>query len=459
MNIYLHVEISVRELDSKLLLATLAAARGHQVIVSDMESILKGIDKKVLTPGIFHTKSITPSGKKIARHESLIEKGFKITSIDEEAGLDIDGYEEFSESRYSDQTVQQASAVFGWGEEDVESLKKNYKKYESKFHKTGSPRVDLWKPFFSDYWGIPKQIPKKPFLLIPSNTGLANYTEPFHKFIKMKSELGYYKRVPKLLEKDFGMVSEEFTKMHSFIEAIKFLAKNNNSYDIVLRPHPAENIDAWKFYLKDISNVHVIHKDSISAWVNNAFAIMHNGCTTALEATISMKPVVTYIPFKQIYGNDIPNRLGHIVNSLEDLSKKVNSIFQATQSESQKKNVSKNEIHEDLVKKIYFDDKELAAEKIVKIWEKLANDNLSHSVNWSKYYWFLKIINLRKLGGRIKRKLLPSLFGVYVDNHKIPQFNEHDINDRVQKLKHLLRLNKKIECKVLSKRTILIKQF
>ena len=94
--------------------------------------------------------------------------------------------------------------------------------------------------------------------------------------------------------------------------------------------------ECW--YLKDISNVHVIHKDSISAWVNNAFAIMHNGCTTALEATISMKPVVTYIPFKQIYRNDIPNRLGHIVNSLEDLSKKVNSIFQATQTESQKKN-------------------------------------------------------------------------------------------------------------------------
>ena len=36
MNIYLHVEISVRELDSKLLIATIAAARGHQVIVSDL---------------------------------------------------------------------------------------------------------------------------------------------------------------------------------------------------------------------------------------------------------------------------------------------------------------------------------------------------------------------------------------------------------------------------------------
>ena len=76
MNIYLHLEISVRELDSKLLLAVLAAARGHQVIVSDMESILKGINNGVLAPGIFHTKSITPSDNKIARHEKLINKGF-----------------------------------------------------------------------------------------------------------------------------------------------------------------------------------------------------------------------------------------------------------------------------------------------------------------------------------------------------------------------------------------------
>ena len=33
MNIYLHVEISARELDSKLVLAILAASRGHEVIV------------------------------------------------------------------------------------------------------------------------------------------------------------------------------------------------------------------------------------------------------------------------------------------------------------------------------------------------------------------------------------------------------------------------------------------
>ena len=35
MNIYINVEISARELDSKLLLAILAAAKGHEIIVSE----------------------------------------------------------------------------------------------------------------------------------------------------------------------------------------------------------------------------------------------------------------------------------------------------------------------------------------------------------------------------------------------------------------------------------------
>ena len=39
MNIYISVEISYRELDSSLLLATLAASKGHQVIISDFEYI------------------------------------------------------------------------------------------------------------------------------------------------------------------------------------------------------------------------------------------------------------------------------------------------------------------------------------------------------------------------------------------------------------------------------------
>ena len=50
--------------------------------------------------------------------------------------------------------------------------------------------------------------------------------------------------------KNFYKMSEDYKKLYEFIDAIKYLAKNNNGYDIILRPHPAENIKAWEIFLK-----------------------------------------------------------------------------------------------------------------------------------------------------------------------------------------------------------------
>ena len=58
MNIYLHLETSVRELDSKLLLAVLAASKGHEVVLSNLHNILRGLERKLLKLGILHTKSL-----------------------------------------------------------------------------------------------------------------------------------------------------------------------------------------------------------------------------------------------------------------------------------------------------------------------------------------------------------------------------------------------------------------
>ena len=135
MNLYLHVEVSVRELDSKLLLATLAASRGHNIIVSDLSGIIRGLRFKALSPGIFHTKSLAPTYNRLKLHESLIEKGFKITSIDEEGCLAEYGYNTFANIRYSKKTVEQASAIFGWGSEDTDTLKQIYSESSKKFIK------------------------------------------------------------------------------------------------------------------------------------------------------------------------------------------------------------------------------------------------------------------------------------------------------------------------------------
>ena len=458
MNIYQHVENVVRELDSKLLLATLAAARGHQVIVSDIESIEKGIRRGALPPGIFHTKSLTPSAEKIARHQTMIDNGTMITSIDEEGGLIMNTYDRHASARYSEQTIDQASAIFGWGPQDVEFLKQFYSKHSTKMHKTGSPRADLWKSIFSDYWGIPKGLRKKPFLLVVSNMSYANYDKPFHDIILSNRKSGYFHRDPKLFLDNFHVAAEDYRKTAAFIEDVKHLSENNNGYDIVFRPHQNENLDSRKVYLEGIPNVHVIREGSITAWVNNAFAVMHNSCTTALEATVSQKPLVTYIPFEQNHGYELPNGLGYRVMSKEELLNKVNDLFDDIKIGDQK-NLDKP-IPEQVSKKIFIDKSELAAEKIIKVWESLASDSniFYKSSNLILCKCLLRVMKYNGMIGRAFKRLSTSNFSAEKRNFKFPPLDRHDICERVSRLKSVLRIDEKIECKLLSKRTILIKR-
>ena len=57
---------------------------------------------------------------------------------------------------------------------------------------------------------------------------------------------------------------------------------------------------------------------------------MHNGCTTALETLFIGKPLITYIPSKRKYQNNLPNKLGFQINSLKKLNEKVNFLFKKT---------------------------------------------------------------------------------------------------------------------------------
>lgn len=460
MNIYLHIEISARELDSKLLLATIAAAKGHVVILSDLELILKGLLKGYLEPGIYHTKSLTPSTVKIDRHQALMDKGSIITSIDEESGLHTHGYEKFSKMRYSKKTISQSSAVFCWGQDDFDTLKKNYKEYSNKFYKTGSPRIDICKPFFMEYWKSSTTDTKKPYLLVSSNMGICGY-QSFKDKMKYQKENGYFDRIPKLLREQILSESNDYLKALVFIDAIKYLSENNSGYDIIFRPHPSEEIDCWRVLLSGNSNVYVNRTGPINDWINNAFAVMHHGCTTAFEAMISKKPVITYSP-QELKGhhfhNQPPNKLGDIIESKEDLLKKTNFLFEESRNIVEKK--SNNKFSSQLSEKIYLDDKELAGQKIVKTWESIVNDKKFKPLNLKKVKLFIFKMRVNRTIGNILKKVFPSRFnqlGNSKANKKFPKFDINEINKNVEKFRKILKIEKQLKCELLSDRTIIIK--
>ena len=402
MNIYLHIEILVRELDSNLLLACLAAKRGHQVLISNLSDLDTGIKMGLITPGIFHTKSLTPNNKNSESHQNLKDKGFSITSIDQEASLSDHGYDRFSKTRYSEKTIDQAAAVFVGDKRTMNSIKKFYPKFSSKIFMTGSPRVDLWSPTFHDYWNKPKTTSEKPFLLISSNMGLTDYTSWFDR-VKFMREAGYVERDPDTYKREFTMRSDDYKRSIALIEAISHLGNNNDDkFDIIFRPHPTEDINGWKFLLDGIPNVKVIHEGSINKWVNSSFAVLHSGCTTALEATVSEKPLITFDPFKPpLFLGQLANTLGHRVENLEDLLKTTNMFF-----DNYKKPINKKFLEKDFEKiksKIFIDKDKLASEKIINLWESVFDEKNTKTINWRKLKFILMIKELRNnIGQKLK---------------------------------------------------------
>jgi hypothetical protein len=259
-----------------------------------------------------------------------------------------------------------------------------------------------------------------------------------------------------MFSRRFGVIAEAYRMTAAFIEAIRYLSdRSNGDHDIVLRPHPVENIDAWRVYLEGMPNVHVIREGSITAWVNNAIAVMHNGCTTALEATVSGTPVVTYLPFEQEYARELPNELGVRCESLEALSETVNRLLHDSRAVGS--NDQEDALPESVAKKVYLDDAELAAEKIVKVWESLDNGELSRPCNWTRFQAQLKLAKLRRVVVGSLRKALPSRFGPAKENYKFPPMDAVDISERVKLLQHILGIHGELECKLLSERAVLIR--
>ena len=156
------------------------------------------------------------------------------------------------------------------------------------------------------------------------------------------------------------------------------------------------------------------------------------------------KPVITYLPSNRKYMKNFPNKLGFRVNSLKQLSNKVNLLLK--NFKLKKNNLKDKKIPKLISQKINFDNKELASEKFIREWERLYKNNFHLPTNWKKLYLLLKITS-------IKNK-----FKTKKKNWKFPPLDKNDINEKVEKIKHVLKIKQKVDCEIISERAILIKK-
>jgi hypothetical protein len=102
-------------------------------------------------------------------------------------------------------------------------------------------------------------------------------------------------------------------------------------HTIVIRPHPAENQEVYHHIAKTCRRVRVTNEGNVVPWLIAAKALIHNGCTTGVEAYALGLPVISYrASINEYYDNAfhrLPNQLSHECFDLKQLQKTLTDIL------------------------------------------------------------------------------------------------------------------------------------
>lgn len=325
--LHMMVEVKARELEGRTLLALEAATRGFQVVLGCDRHIRAGILSGKLDPGIVYDKSLT-RGKE-HKLQALLDCGCRLVSQDEESGLLDFEYTDFLRFRSSPETVAMADAVFCWGHHDEEAWKQEYAVEAEKIRATGSPRVDFWRRDFAAYYRDPIEAIKQKygrFILVSSNFVGANSYMTREERIAQGRRNGSIKN--KRDEEALLQAIADAEEMYKlFVTLIKILAAELTDVNIVLRPHPAENMAAWQEDLADCENVHVVFEGGISPWLRASAALVHNGCTTGIEAYVGGVPTIAYVPFASRLNREVPNAISQVRDTPEGVCEILQTVL------------------------------------------------------------------------------------------------------------------------------------
>ena len=291
--LYVPIETWSREFHSKLLVALEAIKSDWTVIFgpkTEMQRWLFKLPQGVVLQFGYHKNFH-------AQYEKLRKYGHKVASIDEE-GLVTLNPEFYRRYRVSEKTLSECDICFAWGNKHAEMLKSSAPEYEERIKIVGNPRIDLCRAEFRK--SIEKEADKirkkyDKFILINGNFGSFNHSKGIGYTWDSLESKGW---LDTSADRQYHEVriALQGTIFNNFKELIPFLVEHT-SLNIVVRPHPSESLTPWlKISEKYDERVIVKRSGNVLPWIMASEVLLHNGCTTAVEAFVLNKPAISYRP-------------------------------------------------------------------------------------------------------------------------------------------------------------------
>ena len=432
------VENQVRELDPKLLLAVTAAKAGMRSYIGYRTEMDIMISK--LPRGIYLAKSFTHRSDKMFR--ILTKLGYIICAWDEEALVHYPPDIYFTR-RLSATALNYISHLIAWGKEN-ETLFKAYPQFPDHLpiHPAGNPRLDLLRKQFADFYQKEVgQIQQQhgDFILINTNFGNVNAHLPYLNLFIDKDKLGRYLTMGRGatgMGREFAEGRANFKQLifDHFMTMIPELSESFTNLNIIIRPHPVENKQPYTNLAAKHKNVTVMQQGNIIPWLRAAKAIVHSGCTTGIEAYLTGRPAVAYIPLvDKRYGYDaqLPDQLSYRCTTLPQLVETLNEVVNGKQPA-----LNSSALNE----YVDFHQEKLCCTKIIDILQQIHPDkNINGSKSNQLHGWILA--NKRRLIKRIKSTSPASKYHKSFQEVRFPTLTESDLREKIAAFAKVLNMD------------------
>ncbi len=354
-NLFLPIEFKYREFLSKILLASYAVKLGFRVYIGSSDSIFRLVNTKRQTGGIFFFKG----GMELKSIVKLKKKCDHFVILDEELGTEEKHFAKVARRRIWPGTEKLIDRYFVIGKYGYDASRDMFPEMINNIRCTGWPRVDLWR--------------KENDFLFRKKTELIK--KKYGRFILFSSDFGYNSikiindRLEVVKKSEWQSLRNEYsvrktTSYEIFKEFNKFL-EMLYKYDgieeaplIIVRPHPAEDINAWYEFSKKVSNIKVIYEGEISPWINASSGVLHRGCSAAIQAHMRGLPIGHFVS-ENAKADETPYKISKHLFTVHD-------VIEFCKTSVQNKNINSIKYHDQFNKMIYVKENELASELIIK---------------------------------------------------------------------------------------------
>ena len=314
-------EIKSRELDSKLLLACILAERGLRVIVGSRNHIHLKLAR--LPRSVYLGKDVRYSSQIIV--QILNQLGHQFIAQDEEAQFYF-SRERYRKARVHPEVLKAAKHLLAWGPDNALAWREAGAYAGAPIDVTGNGRVDLMRPELrSLHLEQVNELQKKHgrFILVNTNFGAVNHFYTNLTVLKPPENLAGNEN-----PWDAGLSKHRYALFRAFLSLLPRLAIRFPKTNFILRPHPGENHRTWIDAAGGAKNIFVSHEGNVIPWVLASAAVIHNGCTTGLEAYILDGQPIAYQPtVSDDYDLHLPNALSHCARDEASLFTLVDAIL------------------------------------------------------------------------------------------------------------------------------------